>query len=292
MTSEELLKKVRHIEMATRGAVNDLFAGAYHAAFKGRGMSFAEVREYQSGDDVRDIDWNVTARLNKPYIKVFEEERELTMMLLVDISGSLDFGTGRCFQRELVAEVAATLAFSATRNKDKVGLVLFSDHIEKYIPPMKGKKHVLRIIRELLEYQPQSKRTNIDEGLVFLLKAMKRRCISFLISDFLDQKNYKESMLLANQKHDLVALQVYDKRMEELPPVGLIKVYDAETGHEQYVDTMSNKVRDEYAKWWADNSRELERLLNSCGVDYARLNSEDDYVISLKALFAKRVRYA
>jgi uncharacterized protein (DUF58 family) len=292
MTSEELIKKVAHIEMSTRGAVNNLFAGEYHAAFKGRGMSFAEVREYQAGDDIRDIDWNVTARLNRPYVKVFEEERELTVMLMVDISGSLDFGTGRCIQRELVAELAATLAFSATRNKDKVGLVLFSDHIEKFIPPQKGRKHVLRLIRELLEYQPVSRKTDIGESIVFLMKAMKRRCISFLISDFMDTKDFKESLLLASKKHDVVALQVYDKRMVDLPAVGLLKVSDAETGHEQYVDTNSKFVRDEYARWWQDKMRDLELVFNMCRVDNVRVSAEEDYVSALKALFSKRVRYA
>jgi uncharacterized protein (DUF58 family) len=292
MTSEELIKKVAHIEMSTRGAVNNLFAGEYHAAFKGRGMSFAEVREYQAGDDIRDIDWNVTARLNRPYVKVFEEERELTVMLMVDISGSLDFGTGRCIQRELVAELAATLAFSATRNKDKVGLVLFSDHIEKFIPPQKGRKHVLRLIRELLEYQPVSRKTDIGESIVFLMKAMKRRCISFLISDFMDTKDFKESLLLASKKHDVVALQVYDKRMVDLPAVGLLKVSDAETGHEQYVDTNSKSVRAEYARWWQDKMRDLELVFNMCRVDNVRVSAEEDYVSALKALFSKRVRYA
>jgi uncharacterized protein (DUF58 family) len=292
MTSEELIKKVAHIEMSTRGAVNNLFAGEYHAAFKGRGMSFAEVREYQAGDDIRDIDWNVTARLNRPYVKVFEEERELTVMLMVDISGSLDFGTGPCIQRELVAELAATLAFSATRNKDKVGLVLFSDHIEKFIPPQKGRKHVLRLIRELLEYQPVSRKTDIGESIVFLMKAMKRRCISFLISDFMDTKDFKESLLLASKKHDVVALQVYDKRMVDLPAVGLLKVSDAETGHEQYVDTNSKFVRDEYARWWQDKMRDLELVFNMCRVDNVRVSAEEDYVSALKALFSKRVRYA
>ena len=288
MTSEELIKKVGRIELATRGAVNNLFAGEYHAAFKGRGMSFAEVREYQEGDDVRDIDWNVTARLNKPYTKVFEEERELTVMLMVDISGSLDFGTGRCVQRELVAE----LAFSATRNKDKVGLVLFSDHIEKFIPPQKGRKHVLRLISELLEYQPTSRRTDIGESIVFLMKAMKRRCISFLISDFMDTKKFQDSLLLASKKHDIVALQVYDRRLAELPSVGLLKVCDAETGHEQYVDTFSKKVRDEHAKWWQEHVNYLDHVFNMSKVDYVRICAEDNYVSALKTLFAKRIRFA
>jgi uncharacterized protein (DUF58 family) len=223
---------------------------------------------------------------------VFEEERELTVMLMVDISGSLDFGTGRCIQRELVAELAATLAFSATRNKDKVGLVLFSDHIEKFIPPQKGRKHVLRLIRELLEYQPVSRKTDIGESIVFLMKAMKRRCISFLISDFMDTKDFKESLLLASKKHDVVALQVYDKRMVDLPAVGLLKVSDAETGHEQYVDTNSKFVRDEYARWWQDKMRDLELVFNMCRVDNVRVSAEEDYVSALKALFSKRVRYA
>ena len=288
MTSEELIKKVGRIELATRGTVNNLFAGEYHAAFKGRGMSFAEVREYQEGDDVRDIDWNVTARLNKPYIKVFEEERELTVMLMVDISGSLDFGTGRCMQRELVAELAATLAFSAIRNKDKVGLVLFSDHIEKFIPPQKGRKHILYIIRELLGFEPESRQTNLIVPLQYLTNAIKKRCTTFLLSDFIDERDFKSALTIANRKHDVVAIQVYDKRVEELPDVGLMKMVDAESGEDMYIDTSSRKVRALHHKWWVEHQQLLHDVFSKSGVDSISVRTDQDYVKSLMNLFAKR----
>lgn len=288
----DLLQKVRTIEIKTRGAVNNLFAGEYHAAFKGRGMSFAEVREYHTGDDVRDIDWNVTARLNRPYIKVFEEERELTVMLLVDVSGSLDFGSGRCSQRELVTELAATLALSANRNKDKIGIIFFSDHIEKIIPPGKGRSHILRIIREMLEFRPQSRRTDIGAGLICLMKAMRRRCISFVISDFLDNRDFQNALMLAARKHDVVALQVFDKRMAELPSVGLLKVFDAETGHEQYIDTSNRKVRQHHAAWWQEKCNRLQEVFNRCHVDFATVNADEDYMTALKNLFARRTQCA
>ena len=288
MDANELLQRVRRIEIKTRALTNNIFAGEYHSAFKGRGMSFAEVREYQVGDDVRDLDWNVTARLNRPHIKVFEEERELTVMLLIDVSGSLDFGTHERTQRELTTEIAATLAFSAIQNNDKIGVIFFSDHIEKFIPPKKGKKHILYIIRELIDFKPESNRTDIQVGVEFLMKALKRKCISFLISDFVDSNDYSIPLLIANRKHDIVGIRVYDKRMEELPPVGLIKVFDAETGHEQYLDTSSRKVRECHRQWWKAETQRLENMFNKCRVDFASVRTDKDYVKPLMNLFAKR----
>ncbi len=243
MDTSEILKRVRQIEIKTRGLSNNIFAGEYHSAFKGRGMAFSEVREYQYGDDIRDIDWNVTARFNRPFVKVFEEERELTVMLVIDVSGSLSFGTVSQTKREMVAEIAATLAFSAIQNNDKIGVIFFSDRIEKFIPPKKGRKHILRIIRELLDFTPQSKSTDIGQAIEYLTQAIKRRCTAFLLSDFIDRKDYRTALTVANRKHDVVAIQVFDRRMADLPDVGLMKVCDAETGHEQYIDTSSRKVR-------------------------------------------------
>ena len=289
---DELLKKVRNIEIKTRGAVNNLFAGEYHAAFKGRGMSFAEVREYHTGDDVRDIDWNVTARLSRPYVKVFEEERELTVMLLVDVSGSLDFGSGPTSQRELLTEVAATLACSASRNKDKVGVIFFSDHIEKFIPPQKGRRHILRIIRELLEYQPKSRRTDVAAALDELMRVMRRRCIAFVLSDFLCPiEAMRQPLMVATRRHDVVALRMADPRMESLPDVGLLRLRDAETGHEVYVDTSSRSQRQHFAAAAALRSKQWHDLLASLRVDCAEINAETDYVSVLQTLFAKRSRW-
>ena len=289
---DELLKKVRNIEIKTRGAVNNLFAGEYHAAFKGRGMSFAEVREYHTGDDVRDIDWNVTARLSRPYVKVFEEERELTVMLLVDVSGSLDFGSGQTSQRELLTEVAATLACSASRNKDKVGVIFFSDHIEKFIPPQKGRRHILRIIRELLEYQPKSRRTDVAAALDELMRVMRRRCIAFVLSDFLCPiEPMRRPLMVAARRHDVVALRMADPRMETLPDVGLLRLRDAETGHEVYVDTSSRSQRQQFAAAAALRRDQWRDLLASLRVDCAEINAETDYVSVLQTLFAKRSKW-
>ena len=289
---DELLKKVRNIEIKTRGAVNNLFAGEYHAAFKGRGMSFAEVREYHTGDDVRDIDWNVTARLSRPYVKVFEEERELTVMLLVDVSGSLDFGSGQTSQRELLTEVAATLACSASRNKDKVGVIFFSDHIEKFIPPQKGRRHILRIIRELLEYQPKSRRTDVAAALDELMRVMRRRCIAFVLSDFLCPiEPMRRPLMVATRRHDVVALRMADPRMETLPDVGLLRLRDAETGHEVYVDTSSRSQRQHFAAAAALRRDQWRDLLASLRVDCAEINAETDYVSVLQTLFAKRSKW-
>ncbi|MCD8044481.1 MAG: DUF58 domain-containing protein [Tannerellaceae bacterium] len=288
METSELLKKVRRIEIKTRGLSRNIFAGQYHSAFKGRGMAFSEVREYQYGDDIRDIDWNVTARYVRPYIKVFEEERELTVMLLIDVSGSRDFGTVNVMKKEIITELAATLAFSAIQNNDKIGVLFFSDKIEKFIPPQKGKKHILYIIRELIDFQPDDKQTDISHVLKYLTNAIKKRCTAFLISDFIDKGNYKDALTIANRKHDVVAIQVYDQRETELPNVGLMKVKDAETGSERWIDTSSGNVRRAYNEWWNKRQEEMNDAFNKCRVDSVSIRTEDDYVKSLIALFQKR----
>lgn len=288
MDTTELLRQVRRLEIKTRALTNNIFAGEYHSAFKGRGMSFAEVREYQPGDDIRDIDWNVTARMNHPYVKVFEEERELTLMLLIDLSASQAFGTQGRTQRELSAEVAATLAFSAMQNNDKVGVIFFTDRIEKFIPPQKGRKHILFIIRELLSFEPAGKRTDVSVAVEYLMRVITKRSITFLISDFLDTKDFSRPLLVAARKHDLVGLRVFDPRMAELPDVGLLKVVDAETGHEQYVDTSSRIVRDHQKRWWALEGSRLSQLFRMNGVDFVSMSTEGDYVRPLMNLFAGR----
>ncbi len=288
MDTTELLRQVRRLEIKTRALTNNIFAGEYHSAFKGRGMSFAEVREYQPGDDIRDIDWNVTARMNHPYVKVFEEERELTLMLLIDLSASQAFGTQGRTQRELSAEVAATLAFSAMQNNDKVGVIFFTDRIEKFIPPQKGRKHILFIIRELLSFEPAGKRTDVSVAVEYLMRVITKRSITFLISDFLDTKDFSRPLLVAARKHDLVGLRVFDPRMAELPDVGLLKVVDAETGHEQYVDTSSRIVRDHQKRWWALEESRLSQLFRMNGVDFVSMSTEGDYVRPLMNLFAGR----
>lgn len=288
MDTTELLRQVRRLEIKTRALTNNIFAGEYHSAFKGRGMSFAEVREYQPGDDIRDIDWNVTARMNHPYVKVFEEERELTLMLLIDLSASQAFGTQGRTQRELSAEVAATLAFSAMQNNDKVGVIFFTDRIEKFIPPQKGRKHILFIIRELLSFEPAGKRTDVSVAVEYLMRVITKRSITFLISDFLDTKDFSRPLLVAARKHDLVGLRVFDPRMAELPDVGLLKVVDAETGHEQYVDTSSRIVRDHQKRWWALEESRLSQLFRMNGVDFVSMSTEGDYVRPLINLFAGR----
>jgi uncharacterized protein (DUF58 family) len=288
MDTAEILKKVRQIEIKTRGLSNNIFAGQYHSAFKGRGMAFSEVREYQFGDDIRDIDWNVTARFNKPYIKVYEEERELTVMLLVDVSGSLDFGTVKQLKRDMVTEIAATLAFSAIQNNDKIGVIFFSDRIEKFIPPKKGRKHILYIIRELLSFEAESRQTDIRAGLEYLTNVMKRRCTAFVLSDFIDRKDFKNAMLIANRKHDLVAVQVYDRRVEELPAIGLLKVKDAETGQEQWIDTSSPAVRRAHQEGWMHSKEQLNEIFTKSNVDNVSVRTDQDYVKALMSLFAKR----
>ena len=242
MTTEELIKKVRRIEIKARGLSTNQFAGEYHSAFKGRGMVFSEVREYQFGDDVRDIDWNVTARMDKPYVKIYEEERELTVILMVDISGSLDFGTSQQTKRSMATEVAATLAFSAIQNNDKIGVIFFSDKIEKFIPPKKGRKHILYIIRELLMIQSESKRTDIGQAIEYLNNAIKKHCTTFILSDFFDETDFGKQLLIANRRHDIIALQIYDHRMLELPNVGLLKIKDLESGDEMILDTASPRT--------------------------------------------------
>lgn len=288
METSELLKKVRRIEIKTRGLSRNIFAGQYHSAFKGRGMAFSEVREYQYGDDIRDIDWNVTARYVRPYIKVFEEERELTVMLLIDVSGSRDFGSVNVMKKEIITEIAATLAFSAIQNNDKIGVVFFSDKIEKFIPPQKGKKHILYIIRELIEFRPDDKKTDIGQALKFLTNAIKKRCTAFLISDFIDKSGFKDSLTIANRKHDVVAIQVYDRRETELPAVGLMKIKDAETGGERWIDTSSARVRDSYREWWDRRQATMTDTFRKCRVDSVSILTEDDYVKALIALFDKR----
>lgn len=288
METNEILKKVRRIEIKTRGLSSNIFAGEYHSAFKGRGMTFSEVREYQYGDDIRDIEWNVTARFGKPYIKVFEEERELTVMLLVDVSGSLDFGSVKQFKRDMVTEIAATLAFSAIQNNDKIGVIFFSDKIEKFIPPKKGRKHILYIIRELLEYKPESQQTNIAFALEYLTRALKRRCIAFMLSDFIDQHSFQKPLSIASHKHDVVAIQVYDKRVAELPDVGLLKVHDAETGQERIIDTSSRAVREGQARWWKQQSMRLKDTFSRSKVDAVSVRTDQDYVSVLRSLFANR----
>ena len=288
METSELLKKVRRIEIKTRGLSRNIFAGQYHSAFKGRGMAFSEVREYQYGDDIRDIDWNVTARYVRPYVKVFEEERELTVMLLIDVSGSRDFGSVNVMKKEVITEIAATLAFSAIQNNDKIGVVFFSDKIEKFIPPQKGKKHILYVIRELIDFQPDKKQTNIAQTLKYLTNAIKKRCTAFLISDFIDKDGFKEALTIANRKHDVVAIQVYDRRETELPAVGLMKIKDAETGQERWIDSSSTRVRAAYKEWWDRRQAAMSDSFKKCRVDSVSIRTEDDYVKALIALFDKR----
>ncbi len=288
MDNAEVLKKVRKIEIKARGLSQNIFAGQYHSAFKGRGMAFSEVREYQFGDDVRDIDWNVTARFHRPYVKVFEEERELTVMLLVDVSGSLDFGTAKQMKKDMAAEIAATIAFSAIQNNDKIGVIFFSDRIEKYIPPKKGRKHILYIIREMLSFQPQSQKTDVGMAAAYLTRVMKRRCTSFVISDFYDNKDFSQEMQIANRKHDVVAVQVYDPRAKSLPDVGLLKVRDAETGHEMYVDTSSKKLRMAHTRHWMERQALLKHMFAKGRIDWISIATNEDFVKAMMMLFKQR----
>ncbi len=291
METSELLQKVRRIEIKTRGLSRNIFAGEYHSAFKGRGMTFAEVREYQYGDDVRSIDWNVTARFQHPYVKVFEEEREMTVMLLIDVSASHDFGSGNLYKRDVMTELAATLAFSAIQNNDKIGVIFFSDKIEKFIPPQKGRKHILYIIRELIDFKPESNKTDIALALRYFTNIIKKRCTAFLISDLLDSKSFEDELVIANRKHDLIALRVYDKRETELPPVGLMKVKDAETGERLWIDTDDRRWRMLYKNLWDENRLKLQHLLMKAGVDKVSIDvSEDDYIKALIGLFKQRGR--
>ena len=294
---KKLMQKVRRIEIKTQALTNNVFAGEYHSAFKGRGMSFCEVREYQAGDDIRDIDWNVTARFNRTYVKVFEEERELTVLLLIDVSASLDFGTKTQSQRDLLTEIAATLAFSAIRNNDKIGVIFFSDHCEKFIPPAKGRAHILRIIREMLTFKPQSSRTDIAAALEYMMRVQRKKCIAFLMSDFFDTRIanaatdslISRNIAMAARHHDLVAIRVYDRCMEELPNVGLVKMEDAETGHKMIVDTSSRKVREAHAKYWKSISHNLDFIFRRSKVAFADVATGTDFVIPLKNLFARKI---
>ncbi len=287
METHELLKKVRKIEIKTRGLSQNIFAGQYHTAFKGRGMTFAEVRDYQYGDDVRSIDWNVTARFGHPFIKVFEEERELTVMLLVDVSGSRDFGTGFMLKKDIITEVAATLAFSTIQNNDKVGVIFFSDKIEKFIPPKKGKKHVLHIIRELLVFEPSSRQTDIGGALKYFTNAIKKHSTAFVISDFMDH-GFDRTLQIANRKHDIAALQVYDIREAEIPNVGLIKLKDAETGERIWIDTADKRLRTSYKHKWNERQLELQKTFKQSGVDSVTMSTNEDYVRALMKLFRLR----
>jgi len=289
METTELLKRVRKIEIKTKGLSRHIFAGEYHSAFKGRGMAFSEVREYQYGDDFRSVDWNVTARFNHPFIKVFEEERELTVMLLIDISGSGEFGTQSRLKAGLITEIAAVLSFSAIQNNDKVGVILFSDRIERFIPPKKGRQHILKIIRELIDCKPESRLTNITIPLRFLVNAINKRSITFLITDFMDQ-NYEDALKIASKKHDLVALWVYAKRETELTGMGLMKVRDAETGEMTWIDTNSNYVRHTYKEIYRKKQEETIDILKKSGVDYTAIASHEDYVKPLMRLFNKRAK--
>lgn len=288
MDANELLKKVRKIEIKTRGLSQNIFAGEYHSAFKGRGVIFSEVREYVPGDDVRDIDWNVTARHNKPFVKVYEEEREMTVMLLVDVSGSRNFGAVGEQKMEKMAEIAATLAFSSIQNNDKVGMILFSDKVEKFIPPKKGRKHILLIIREIINFVPENEGTDIDVALRFLTNAIKKRTTAFLISDLIDGHDYSKSLMIANRKHDLATIQVYDRRDAEMPNVGLVKMRDLETGQTGWIDTGSKTVRKMYAKAWYDRQQMISSMMAKSGVDMTSVTSDEDFVKALLGLFRRR----
>jgi uncharacterized protein (DUF58 family) len=289
METTELLKRVRKIEIKTKGLSRHIFAGEYHSAFKGRGMAFSEVREYQYGDDFRSVDWNVTARFNHPFIKIFEEERELTVMLLIDISGSGEFGTQNRLKASLITEIAAVLSFSAIQNNDKVGVIMFSDRIERFIPPKKGRQHILKIIRELIDYRPESRLTNLTVPLRYLVNAIKKRSITFLITDFMDQ-NYEDALKIASKKHDLVALWIYDKRETELTGMGFMKVKDAETGEIIWIDTNNSYVRHTFKELYRKKQEETIDILKKSGVDYTAIASHEDYVKPLMRLFSKRAK--
>jgi uncharacterized protein (DUF58 family) len=287
METAEILKKVRKIEIKTRGLSHQVFSGHYHSAFKGKGMTFSEVREYQYGDDIRSIDWNVTARFNHPYVKIFDEERELTVMLVIDVSGSNEFGSRKQLKEELMMEIAAVLAFSAIQNNDKVGVVFFSDRVEKFIPPKKGKSHILRIIRELIDFQPKSQQTNISEGLRFLSNAIKKKCIAFVISDFID-KGFEQALRIASRKHDIVAVRVFDKRETEIPVMGMVKVFNKESGKSMWIDTNDPGLRSNYSSFWNRHDQSLNLLFKRLGVDSAIIQTGENYVKPLMNLFKLR----
>ena len=288
----DILRRVRKIEIKTRGLSNEIFAGKYHTAFRGRGMSFSELREYRAGDDVRDIDWNVTARSSKPHIKIYEEERELTMMLLVDVSGSRMFGSTERMKKNVITEIAAVLAFSAAQNNDKVGCIFFSDKVEKFIPPKKGKSHILMIIRELISFEPESSRTAISEAVRYLTNVNKKRCTTFILSDFMnaprDKAPLEDALKIAGSKHDLVGIRVYDRREAELPDVGIVELQDAETGGKVWLDTSSRSVREHYARSWEERNEAINELLRRNRIDTAMISTDGDYVAELIKLFKKR----
>ena len=288
----DILKRVRKIEIKTRGLSNEIFAGKYHTAFRGRGMSFSEVREYRVGDDVRDIDWNVTARSRKPHIKVYEEERELTMMLLVDVSGSRMFGSSELLKKNVITEIAAVLAFSASQNNDKVGCIFFSDRVEKFIPPKKGRQHILMIIRELVGFKPEGRGTSLSEPLRFLAAVSKKRTTSFLLSDFMDSEAdaaaFEEALKITGGRHDLVGIRVYDHREQELPDVGILELEDAETGEKVWIDSSSRRVREAYANDWARRNQRIETMLKQNRIDTATVATDEDYVAALIKLFKQR----
>ncbi len=287
MEAQELFKKVRKIEIKTRGLSKQIFSGEYHSVFKGRGMAFSEVREYQFGDDIRSIDWNVTARFNHPFVKIFEEERELTVMLLIDVSGSNLFGTHGQLKQEVVTEIAATLSFSAIQNNDKVGVIFFSDKIEKFIPPKKGSSHILRIIRELIDFKAENSGTNIAEALRYLTNVIKKRATAFLISDFMDD-GFEKAVQIANHKHDLIAIRVTDRRETSMPNVGMVRMLDAETGNQMWVDTGSASIRRQLSLWANNKGRELDMLFSKLGVDMVKVYTGEDYVKPLMNMFRKR----
>ncbi|MDR2084517.1 MAG: DUF58 domain-containing protein [Bacteroidales bacterium] len=287
MNTKEILKKVKKIEIKSRGLSQQIFAGQYHSAFKGRGMAFSEVREYEYGDDTRNIDWNVTARYNRPFVKIFEEERELTVMLLVDVSGSNEFGSKNCLKEDVITEVAAVLSFSAISNNDKVGVIFFSDKIEKFIPPKKGSTHILRIIRELIDFKPESQKTDIAEALRFLTNSMKKKTTCFVLSDFISP-DFENALRIAKYKHDIVALRITDPREYDIPNVGMVRVFDKEEGKTTWMDTSSKTVRNEYSQWWRDKNTEISKLFLRCGVDHAFLRTDRDYVKELMKLFKVR----
>ncbi len=287
MESSELLKKVRKIEIRTRTLTQQVFSGQYHSAFKGRGMAFSEVREYNYGDDIRSIDWNVTARFNHPYVKIFEEERELTVMILIDVSASNMFGTRGMYKKDLITELAAVLSFSAITNNDKVGVIFFSKNIEKFIPPQKGRTHILRIIRELINHEPTDKQTDVSEALRYLSNVIKKRCTAFIISDFLD-KEFETALKIAKNKHDIVAIQTIDKGEFAFPRMGLLQIKDAESGKISLIDTSDKAFQNSYIQWWKNNEKQLQDIFQKTGVDHVKLFTDKDYVPALKNLFLKR----
>lgn len=289
METKELIKKVRKIEIKTRGLSQQIFSGDYHSAFKGRGMAFSEVRDYFPGDDIRTIDWNVTARMNSPFVKIFEEERELTAMLLVDVSGSQSFGSSEQFKRDYITELSAVLSFSAIQNNDKIGVIFFSDKVEKFIPPKKGKHHTLRIIRELIEFKPDSNGTDVGVALEYLANVIKKRAIVFVISDFITG-DFERQIRIASKKHDTIAVQIYDLREASLPPVGLMKFFDPETGYKRWVDTSNRTVQKEYEKWWNGKQDELNKTLSRNKVDMIQLRIDKSYITPLKNFFKIRNR--